>query len=337
MTGRLKSYLVTMAGSMGGYRFARFLTRYQPRILMFHRFDLQGSAGRLGSEQFEKQLLELKKGFNVVPLSLAVKAIKGEIPRQKNMIVLTIDDGYADFFTYAYPLLKKHNLPATIYVTTGFVDRKIWLWPDRLTYILSRTTCKEYLFSSISGDPVAYPLVNERPYGRLWQDMVNYCLALPDKEKLDFLDAFAVDLDVHVPPVPVDDYAAVTWDELKEMSANGIEVGGHTCTHPALSKVSPEDLLYEIAGCKQRFKEQLGIDVVTFCYPNGQPDDYSPEVMSCVEAAGFESATVAFSDADPYRGVYELRRYSVNSCMFQFHKMIYGTELLKHKLKRMFR
>lgn len=333
MLGNMKSNLVRIACSLGGYQLVKLLMQKQPRILMYHRFGQDNADGRIGQKLFEQQVMELKKGgFNIVPLSIAASAIRGEIPMQKNMIVLTIDDGYADFYRYAYPILKKHGLPATFYVTTGFVDRKLWLWPDRLTYILEQSQCYEYIFAA-AGVKKHYDLKNEGPYGPLWQKIVRHCLALPDEDKNNFLDEFASALAVEVPAVPIDDYTAVTWEELKEMAANGIEIGAHTITHPAVSKINPENLTYEIDDCKKRLEEQLGIEVSNFCYPNGQPTDYNHQVMQAIEAAGFKSATVAFTDSTPYCGIYELRRHNVDGDMFQFHKVIYGVEALGRKIK----
>jgi len=335
MLRRVKTKIVNLAGPLGGYRFARWVTRYQPKILMFHRFAKISGKGRVGRELFEKQIQELTKGFNVVSLTTVIKVLKGEIPRRENMIALTVDDGYADFYHYAYPILKKYDMPATIYVPSEFADGKLWLWPDRLTYVMEKTLCASYTFT-LGNQPVPYQLVNEKPYGKLWNELVHYCLSCNDEEKNRFLNQFAMELGVSVPDKPVDDFAAANWDQLSEMAENGIEIGAHTSTHPSLAKVSSENLHYEIFGCKEKLEKKLGVKVTNFCYPNGQSSDYNAEVQKFVADAKFESATVAFMDANPYADIYELRRHAVGGCMYQFKKAIYGVEILGYHVRNIF-
>ena len=89
----------------------------------------------------------------------------------------------------------------------------------------------------------------------------------------------------------------MSWDELREIADNGIEIGAHSSTHASLSKVTAEELSYEINGCKNKLEEKLGLVVNNFCYPNGTIYDYNKKVMQEVEKAGFLSSTVCFSDS----------------------------------------
>jgi len=333
MLRNIKSNLIRWFGPFGIYQCARLMTRSHPRILMYHRFSNYSHDGRLGASQFERQISILKRDFNIIPLSELVKAFKDKSPLTKNSIVITIDDGYLDFYQYAYPILKKYNVPATLYVTSGFVDRLLWLWPDRVTFIIAKTVCDTYSFPfhSEASQRIYNPSI-EKPYGDLWNDVVQYCLSVSDIEKNIFLEKFANDLGVFVPSVPIDDYSAVTWDQLREMNDNGIDIGAHSITHPAMSKVATENLYIEIADCKTRIESELGHDVSNFCYPNGQPADYNSSVISAVKNAGFKSATVAYVDNNPFCSLFELRRHSVGDGMFHFYKVIYGVEALGRKL-----
>ena len=331
MINRLKSPLVRIIGSFGGYYVARYLTRHKPRILMYHRFSGTKKDGYLDTELFEKQIKEIVNSFNVVSLSEIENYLTSDNKSKKNMISITIDDGYQDFYTYAYPVLKKYNLTATLFVTSGFIDQKVWLWPDKITYMIERSDCDEVSLT-IGGVEKTYDMHSEKKYGRLWNELVQYCLNCSDKEKGIFLDSLNDTFKVSVPEKIVDDYLPCTWGQLQEMKENNIEIGGHTQTHPSLSKVELPLLESEILGCKQRLEEMTGGTVEHFCYPNGQLTDYNENVIAEVKKAGYKSATTAFSDNDPYKNCFELRRHAVGDNMFQFKKVIYGVELLGRQL-----
>ena len=126
----------------------------------------------------------------------------------------------------------------------------------------------------------------------------------------------------------------MSWDELREIADNGIEIGAHTSTHASLSRLTGPELSYEISGCKNKLEGKLGLVVNNFCYPNGTVHDYNNQVMQEVEKAGFLSSTVCFADSVSYTNLYDLRRYSVGSNMYQFHKVIYGIEYLQNKFMK---
>jgi peptidoglycan/xylan/chitin deacetylase (PgdA/CDA1 family) len=75
-------------------------------------------------EEFEKQLQYIKGNFKVIPLEEAVEYIQTDIERVAGSIVITFDDGYSDNYHYAYPLLKKHSFPATIFLISDFINDK---------------------------------------------------------------------------------------------------------------------------------------------------------------------------------------------------------------------
>lgn len=333
MISKIKSNLVKMIGPLGGYAIARFLTRYQPRILMYHRFSRDSRVNFVSQAEFEKQVIELKRTFNVVPLSVLVKSVKGEIHKKKNMISITIDDGYKDFYKYAYPVLKKYGITATLYVTVDFIDEKIWLWPDILTYIILNTHINKYVFNECN-TVKKYVLENKKDKRKLWADIVDYCLSIPNKDKNVFLNKFSEQLDVVIPVRPTEDYSAASWDMLEEMTKNGIDIGAHTSTHPSLSKVGNDELDYEIRRSKIYLQNRLGVDVQSFCYPNGQSNDYNKDIIEYIKAVGYSSSTVAYNDGDPYSDTYELRRHAVGGNGFQFKKAINGVELLGCKFKK---
>lgn len=93
--------------------------------------------------KFEKQLKYISRHYNVITLKDYYNIITGNIPPIKNAIVLTLDDGYLDNWIWAFPLLKKYNLPATIFVSPEFVDTNNEIRPNLDDYMCGNVSFDE--------------------------------------------------------------------------------------------------------------------------------------------------------------------------------------------------
>ncbi|MDL0429709.1 polysaccharide deacetylase family protein [Marinobacter sp. TBZ242] len=322
----LVSSTVRKLGPLGGYAFARQLCRKQPRLLMYHRFSSFPVAGYVSADEFEWQVSYIAKHFTPVTVSdIALSLYEGEnLPT--NNIAITVDDGYEDFYSIAWPILRKYRVPATFYVTTGFVNGDLWLWPDQLRYLLERSPKVENTFD-FGLFSVETPLQGTALEDTFWR--INQILLKADNEKkLQCLAAMSRAWQLDLPACPPDDCRAVTWAHLKEMQAQGLEVGGHTVTHPSLARVNMAEARSEIFGCYEALENNLGQAVRSFCYPNGTPDDFVGEQVELISEAGFSCATVAFADSREQRQRYAMRRHASSSDRFQFLKAVSGIELL---------
>src|SRR5690554_3038452 len=178
-----KSQLVRMLGPSGLYTLARIITRSQPRILMYHRFSESPKKGYVSRDVFESQVRHIARYYNAVSMTELVKGVKGEAILKPNSIAITVDDGYYDFYTVAYPILKKYRVPATVFVTTKFVDGGFWLWPDKINYILNSVS--EIHEEIQLGDRCLSPGILTPSYKRyVWQAIIEYLLTRHESEKL---------------------------------------------------------------------------------------------------------------------------------------------------------
>lgn len=75
--------------------------------------------------------------------------------------------------------------------------------------------------------------------------------------------------------------------ELRAMSSEGFEIGGHTISHRSLPRLSPKELDCDVRVCKQMLEQIMGREVPVFCYPNGR---YNAGVIRCVKNAGYRGA-----------------------------------------------
>ena len=327
------SRLVKWAGPYGLYALARFLCRRQPRILMYHRFSESPRKGFASREVFREQVAHIKRHYQPMTLRDLSYALfeEGRVP--KHAIVLTIDDGYRDFYDIAYPILQEYEVPATFFVTTGFINGDLWLWHDHIEWLLDQVEMIERPFSvgEVTFEEGTLSAERKRSY---WRQLSSFLLRIYDCDKHRHIAELGEILGVALPAKAPDAYQACSWGQLREMEANCIEIGGHTVTHPSLGKVSTERARLEIHDSMSSLTDNLGFMPRSFCYPNGQSGDYSIECMSFAEDAGYVSATVAFQDGVGTKDRYALRRHSAGDGPVQFAKAVSGLQFLGKRLSR---
>ncbi len=330
MTVRLRSAIVAAGLCAGALYLTRHLSRNVPKLLMYHRFAGEnGIPRRLSATRFERQMRVLKRRCSLMTVSALASRLKHGETVPANTAVVTIDDGYADVYDWAFPILKRLSIPATVYVTTDFVDRECWLWPDLIQAALTNTR-KAQLAIALNGEAHIFSLPAE--VGRAWSSIADACLEMPEREKQTFIDELFHELGLTRPETPTTGYAGMSWDQVGEMHRAGIEIGAHTRTHPSLAKVDHAERDGEIAGSKRRIEEQLDAAVRSFAYPHGRPCDRDDDADKRVKAAGFASAVMAYHDGTGCDDPYAIRRHGVGPEPGEFRKIVYGYDYLARRI-----
>jgi len=251
---------------------------------MYHRFSNDGNTYKTQQSVFENQIKVFLKKFNFIRLKHYCDILRGERNDcPNNSIILTFDDGYQDNYTFAYPILKKYSIPATIFLVTDFISHKAWLWSNKLGYILRNSKFKSFEIA-LGGKIAQFRIESFINRQKATLEIFDYCTSISDDRKKQVLIDLAKLLKVYVPDQTVDDHLPLTWEQIKEMNSNGIEFGGHSCSHAILNKVSPEQLEHEIFDCKREIESKLGVEVTSFCYPNGC---FNYEVLKMTQNADY--------------------------------------------------
>ncbi|HNP62614.1 MAG TPA: polysaccharide deacetylase family protein [Woeseiaceae bacterium] len=254
-------------------------------ILTYHRvLDAPDALqpGEISTDFFADQMRCLSRYFNVLPLLDGCRQLSGgTLPPRA--VSITFDDGYADNYRNAWPVLKQFDLPATVFVATGFLDGGR-MWNDTVIECIRRIPGTEIDLRDLGlGCHVA-------------KDDAQRVAAIHDVIlRLKYLEpgvrnAKAATL-AEKASSPVPDDLMLEIRQVKELSRSGIEIGAHTITHPILRSTEIGTAREEIVGGKRRLEEIVGSDVRSFAYPNGKPGvDYDPAHVELVREAGFECA-----------------------------------------------
>ncbi|MEQ5834007.1 polysaccharide deacetylase family protein [Marinobacter sp. NFXS9] len=315
----LNQFIYKATRPLGGLQLARILARHHPRILMYHRLSAKDEPGKIHVDQFRKQMRLIKRHFHPMNLTELLEAHEqGSVPN--HAVVVTFDDGYADFAEYAFPIMQEEGIPSTLFITTGFVNGDLWLWPDQLRYAVDMRVIPPHQLRN----DFKLNLENQGSPSSLWNALADYSLTLSNRDKIAFIDYIYSDFGVERPERVPDEYLPVTWEQLNKMSLSGLDIGSHSVSHPILTKLETNELIFELSESKRMIKKNLGLSVDVFCYPNGTVEDFNEEVKECISNAGYKYAVAAYPDGPVLDDRWCIKRYPAQYDMNNFEKNVYG-------------
>lgn len=318
------------------YQAACFLTRkINPRVLVYHRFCYESdkSQYKIDRNTFEWQLKKIIKQFKVVNLKDYLNMINNKQRIPLNLATITVDDGYHDFYEIAYPILKKYGLCATLFPVVNFVEKKIWLWPDRIQCAIENTD-KEKINFSFNDQIFTLNFSSKEARWKSFNHLITYSISIANNIKRDFIEELENMLEVNLPELPPREFSSVTWNQLKEMNENGIEVGNHTLNHPILSRIPPKELRDEVFLSKKIIEKKIDNEVVSFCYPNSFPEDINERVVKEVKLAGYKGAV--FYILPGFNDIFRIPRIPVVNDKVNFLWHLSGLEYLTNHVKSLF-
>ncbi len=271
-----------------------------PLVLSYHRI----ARARRGWEPsrpheipvalFRRQMAELRASFRVVPLDRLLAEPDGD-PRP--LASVTFDDGYRDNFELAHPVLAELEIPAAVFVTTRWLGRRAPFWWFELEDLARRgalgATDRGSVWGGYAAEASRLKLLSEKARRGRIEELRRLACGEPSKDwEPEILSA----------------------EDLRAMDRSGLwTIGGHTHSHPILSRVSLDEARAEIVENKRLLEEILGRPLRWFAYPNGCAEDFSQEHVEMLRAAGFESALTGTSPwAGPALDPFRIPRVAVN-------------------------
>lgn len=268
--------------SYGYFATGHFLRRLQGKvvILMYHRVLSEKELAQqfvqpgmyVRSDVFERQMQFLKEHFQILSFTELLNLWKkNKFDKSKRYCVITFDDGWLDNYIYAYPILKKNNIPAAIFLPTAFIDTNKWFWPEKISYML------HHYFNNSASKPM-----ESIPLGKI-DSVIEKYKESSDEEIEDIIEKMSREINLKIP----DERMLLNWEEVKEMSQNNISFGSHTCNHKILTKLSAMESQKEIEDSLHILQENKINHIPVFCYPNG---NYNAEIQRLVKERGYQAA-----------------------------------------------
>jgi len=260
-------------------------SRARLSILIFHRVVPTPDPilpGDPDAARFRWQMQTVARVFNVLPLSEAVARLADQtLPPRAACI--TFDDGYADNVEVALPILSELKLPATFFIAVGYLNGGM-MFNDQILETLRRVPAGEVDLRCVGLPPQSVDTMAQR-YA-VATKIIRAVKHLEAAEREDRVQALA---EQSPQPLPTD--LMMTTAQLQRLANSGMEIGGHTQTHPILMSISDTQAREEIAGGREMLQSWLGQPVRLFAYPNGKPgQDYAPRHVDMVREAGFTAA-----------------------------------------------
>ena len=253
-------------------------------------------------DTFRWQVALLKQCFNVVPLDEAVRTLAtGRMPPRA--VAITFDDGYRSTHDLALPILREFGVPATVFVTTSHIENEGSMWNDVILEAVRRLPDAPIDLRSLGLG--TYPMHTPEDRKETAIALTERCKYLPPSAR-DVLTGTLQTL----ASADLRQDLMLTAEMVRTLSRHQVDIGGHTVSHPILTRVDNDVARREIVDNKQHLEAIIGKPVTLFAYPNGKRGtDFDQRHVQMVREAGYHAAfTTAAGAATRHDDAFALPR-----------------------------
>jgi peptidoglycan/xylan/chitin deacetylase (PgdA/CDA1 family) len=279
-------------------------------ILCYHRIGTSGIPlfSELRPAIFEAQMQYIRRRYRI--LSLDEMCDEMDSPSHKvDAIAVTFDDGYRDLHTHALPVLRKYQIPATIFLPVASIETGQVPWYDRIFLALQVFPGKQC--EIILDRQRNFQLTSFHARLAAAAEIIQYLRTLPDDHRKEYCAAWEEQF-----ILPQDELKdrMLTWEQIRSMSREGITFGSHTMTHPAVSRLTQSQLDIELGESKRVLEDRVGGPALHFAYPFGKPADCGAAGLPFLVRNGYRSASTTVEGVnEPGDNRFELRRSQVGN------------------------
>ena len=268
----------------------------------------------IGVDEFEKQMKWLSENKKVVSLTNWIQY------RPENNVAITFDDSYENLYHNAVPILKKYNLPATFFISTGFINKDDYryyptnrmYWTDMVDYYITYSNTDQYCLEGYDRVFNVESEEGKKEFAEVFKSYLKNCSPIRRITELKhFKSSFtAVGLDAKY---SYPDIQNLSWEQIKEIDENPLfEIGGHTHNHEIMSYLTEKELSSEIGVCLELLSKELDRDITLFSYPEGQEHHYNKMVIDKLKENGIVICPSAINgDNDGQLNNFNLKRIMV--------------------------
>lgn len=229
---------------------------------------------------FDMHLSVINEYFNVIDTSLLHNSKKECEPR----CLITFDDGWRDNYEYAYPILIKHNCPAIVFIPLDYISTEQTFWQEKLGYLIWHASKLDSKESSALLNKYGIDEICKIEGYKKQSEIINYVRSLKTRsyKQLEKITQEFLEVVDHGDGSHIDKH--MTWDQVRELEKDGIEIGSHACSHKILTELAREEVIEELAKSKASIEKNVQAVVKSIAYPNG---DYSDLIGDVARSEGY--------------------------------------------------
>lgn len=264
------------------------------------------------ADDLDRQIAYLKRFAEIISPS-DISSVRRRATGRS--ILITFDDGYRDNYELAFPVLKRHGVPAAFFICTGFLDRGELAWWDEIAWMVRNATVNEIPENAWLGH---LPLRDDEARELAIRAALARYKELPGDQTRAFLTFLAGATGAGRFAGDAHDLW-MTWDMVREMRDAGMTIGAHTDSHPLLGRLSPKEQEREILTSRDRLTAELGTPPSVFAYPVGKAGAYDLATKRLLQQAGFTYGFNFIGGHQPFAtfDAYDVRRSYVGHRMSQ--------------------
>lgn len=272
----------------------RSASRQELTVLAYHRvYDIDNESSfpsdpeliSASTEEFAWQMEFVRRHFSPICFNDFLKAIEQGTALPPRSLIVSFDDGHLDNYTQAFPILKRLDVPATIFLSTGYIGGSQAFWFDRLVTLIYYAPEGALDIPTLPLRVMIGPEVETRRAAA--EAILARLKRVPNRQRLEVLSNLEAKLSQHVPAHPAGVSAALTWEQVQEMSQAGIEFGSHTVSHPVLTMLEDTQLHDELAESKRVIELKTGRPAPVLAYPVGGDYAFDQRVIAQAEVCGY--------------------------------------------------
>ena len=215
-------------------------------------------------------------------------------------------------------------------MTSGFIDGKLYLWPDRIRAILQNTASGLYELGGFwHGRKLRVSGGHDIEIN--WHELAGLLIREGDSVRDAAINALAQATGVNLDEIDMSQYSALSWNDLRYLKDQGFEIGDHTWSHTYLPSQNRDELVTQLARSKNCIENNLGLAVRSFAYPNGLAKDYNKSVIEAVRNLGYDMAVTAVPTRHDPRFPFQIGRMSGICSQERFVNLVAGFGFLASK------
>jgi len=277
-------------------------------ILCYHRVGFGGVPlySELPPDLFEAQMRFLKRHYRLMSLDDVCREMKDPTSTEPG-VAITFDDGYRDLYHHAFPVLRKYQIPATIYLIAESMTTGNVAWYDRI-FLALQLLRAEKLEIELDA-PRSFELTSPQSRFHAALEIISSLRRLPNSRRKSSCADIESRLDL--PEADLRD-RILNWEQVQAMQETGVSFGSHTITHPVVSQLTPSDMLAELVESKRMLEAGLRAPVRHFAFPFGHANDICREAMDMLAESDYLSGATTIPGVNqPGANPMALRRVQI--------------------------